>query len=114
MKTLSVVVIGKNEEKHIAECLRSVLVAAEAAGGAEVVYVDSASTDRTVEIVRALGVRTLALRPEWRLSPAAGRYVGFHNTSGELVMFVDGDTIIERDWLRRAVPYFDRAEVAGV
>ncbi len=114
MKSLSVVVIGKNEERHIATCLRSVLAAAEAAGGAEVVYVDSVSTDRTVEIVRALGVRVLSLRPEWRLSPAAGRYIGFHHTSGELVMFVDGDTVIEHDWLQRAVSYFDRAEVAGV
>lgn len=114
MKTLSIVVIGKDEEQHIGACLRSVLAAAAAAGGAEVVYVDSVSTDRTVEIARALGVRVFSLRPEWRLSPAAGRYIGFHHTCGELVMFVDGDTVIEGDWLRNAAPCFDRAEVAGV
>lgn len=114
MKSLSVVVIGKNEEQHIAACLRSVLAAAEAAGGAEVVYVDSVSTDRTIEIAQSLGVRVLALRPEWQLSPAAGRYIGFHHTHGELVMFVDGDTIIEHDWLRLAAPFFEQTAVAGV
>src|SRR5262245_62338919 len=52
--------------------------------------------------------------PECDLSPSAGRYVGFHHTSGELVMFVDGDTVIEPDWLRNAIPWFDRPDVAGV
>src|SRR5262245_6766272 len=114
MSSLSVVVIGRNEEKYISDCLRSVLAAVAEVGGAEVVYVDSASTDRTVELVRALGVRVISLRPEWELSPSAGRYVGFHHTSGDLVMFVDGDTMIEPDWLRNAIPWFDRPEVSGV
>src|SRR5262245_33515656 len=114
MSSLSVVVIGRNEEKYISDCLCSVLAAIAEVGGAEVVYVDSASADRTVEVVRALGVRVISLRPEWELSPSAGRYVGFHHTSGDLVMFVDGDTVMEPDWLRNAIPWFDRPEVSGV
>jgi glycosyltransferase involved in cell wall biosynthesis len=113
MRSISVVVIGRNEEALIADCLSSVLAAVEEAGGAEVLFVDSASTDRTVEIARAHGVRVLSLRPEWPLTPAAGRYIGFHHTTGELIMFVDGDTVIERDWLRNAVSYFEQADVAG-
>jgi len=114
MMSLSVVVIGRNEEIYITDCLRSVLIAVAQVGGAEVVYVDSASTDRTVELVRALCVRVILLRPEWELSPSAGRYVGFHHTAGEFVMFVDGDTVIEPDWLRNALPWFDRPDVSGV
>ncbi|MCI0393137.1 MAG: glycosyltransferase [Acidobacteria bacterium] len=114
MRSLSVVVIGRNEETYITDCLRSVLTAIAQVGSAEVVYVDSASTDRTVELARALGVRVILLRPEWELSPSAGRYVGFHHTSSELIMFVDGDTVIEPDWLRYAIPWFDRPEVTGV
>ena len=114
MRSLTVIVIGRNEEAYITDCLRSALTAAARAGGAEVVYVDSASTDRTVEFARALGVQVMSLRPEWELSPSAGRYVGFHHTSGELVMFVDGDTVIEPDWLRNAIPWLDRLDVAGV
>jgi glycosyltransferase involved in cell wall biosynthesis len=114
MWSLTVIVIGRNEEAYITDCLRSVLVAAAQAGDAEIVYVDSASTDRTAERARVLGVRVISLRPEWELSPSAGRYVGFHHTSGELVMFVDGDTVIEPDWLRNAIPWFDRPEVSGV
>lgn len=46
---LSVAIITKNEEDRLAECLASVAFAAE------VVVVDSDSTDRTVEIARELG-----------------------------------------------------------
>ena len=114
MPSVSVVVIGRNEEAHIGDCLRAVLAATAELSAAEVVYVDSASTDRTVDIARSTGVRVVALRPEWKLSPSAGRYAGFHHTTGDLVMFVDGDTVIESDWLRRAIPYFDEPKVGGL
>jgi len=114
MNSLSIVIIGRNEEAHIARCLRSVIDAAAEIGGAEIVLVDSASTDRTAEIARSLGVRVLALNPASGMSAAAGRFVGFHGTRGELVMFVDGDTVIDRNWFRTAIPYFKQADVAGV
>ncbi len=114
MNTFSVIVTGKNEEAHLAACLRSVLAAAAEAGATEVLYVDAASTDRSVEIARALGVRALALRPTKSQRPAAARYVGLHHTTGELLMFVNGDTVLERQWLSRALAFFAAPEVAGV
>ena len=114
MNSLSVVVIGRNEEARIAQCLRSVMAAAAQVGGAEIVMVDSASGDRTIEIARSCGVRVLSLNSDWEISASAGRFVGFHKTQGELVMFVDGDTVIDREWFRVAMPYFNQADVAGV
>ena len=114
MKTFSVIVIGKNEEAHLDACLRSVLAAVEEVGEGEVVYVDSASTDRSVEVARALGVRVLALRPEWKHTPGGGRYIGFQHTTGELLMFVDGDCVLDRQWLCRALAYFTEPDVAGI
>jgi cellulose synthase/poly-beta-1,6-N-acetylglucosamine synthase-like glycosyltransferase len=118
MKTFSVIVIGKNEEAHLADSLRSVLAAtAELSDNpeeSEIVYVDSASTDRSIEIARSFGVRVLSLRPDWIHTPAAGRYIGFHHTTGEYLMFVDGDTVIDRKWLSRALACFIEPQVAGV
>jgi glycosyltransferase involved in cell wall biosynthesis len=111
---LSVVVIGKNEERYISSALRSAQVAIAGFDDAEIVYVDSASTDRSVEIALALGVRVISLRPEWELSPSAGRYVGFHHTLGELIMFLDADTTLEPDWLWKAVRWFDCPEIGAV
>lgn len=114
MSHLSVIVIARNEEALIAQCLSSVVAAVRKAGGGEIVMVDSASTDRTVSIARSIGVRVLSLSPDLALSAAAGRFVGFHKTHGELVMFVDGDTVIDSEWLRGSITYFEQADVAGV
>jgi hypothetical protein len=48
------------------------------------------------------------------MSAAAGRFLGFHHTRGELVMFVDADTMIDRHWFRSAMPYFNQPDLAGV
>ena len=114
MSSLSIVIISKNEEAHIDQCLHSVLAAAAEIGGAEIIMVDSRSTDCTVKIAHSCGVRVLSLNPAWEMSASAGRFVGFHQTRGELVMFVDGDTVIDRDWFRVAIPYFHQADVAGM
>jgi len=109
---LSVIIIGRNEEQHIARSIRSVLAAAET-DDTEVLYVDSASTDRTVSIVQQYGIRIIQLRPEWPLTSSAGRYLGFINTTGEYVMFVDGDTVIYKTWLKKAMDYLEQSEQAA-
>ena len=49
----SVTIITLNEEKNLRDCLESVLLAAE------IVIVDSGSTDRTLEIARELGCKVV-------------------------------------------------------
>lgn len=58
MTPLSLVVITRNAESHIARCLKSVPFAAD------IVVVDSGSTDRTIEIAKACGARVFS--EEWR------------------------------------------------
>lgn len=55
MISLSVVIIAKNEERDIGRCLDSVRAVAD-----DIVVVDSGSTDRTIEICRALGARVVS------------------------------------------------------
>lgn len=55
---LSLIVITLNEEKNIERCLRSVPFASD------ILILDSGSTDRTVELARKLGARTL--QEPWR------------------------------------------------
>ncbi len=50
--SLSVVLITKNEERQLAQCLDSLVDIAD-----EIVVLDSGSTDRTLEIARAFGAR---------------------------------------------------------
>ncbi|WP_227133057.1 glycosyltransferase [Halorubellus salinus] len=111
---LSVVVIAKNEADRIRKCLQSVFRAADGLGPFEVVLVDSASTDRTVDIAREYPVTILRIPEEHTVSCGAGRYVGDAVGRGDRVLHVDGDMELTDDWLRAAMEYLDTHAVAGV
>jgi len=112
---VSIIIIGRNEERGIEKCIREALRAAEQISGAETIFVDSASTDNTVAAVRALGVRVVSLKPDWELSPSAGRYIGSRVASGEFVLFLDADTLIYQDFLPAAIEHFEKnPSVAGI
>ncbi len=105
-RTVSIVIIGRNEEQSIALCVVAAQAAAERIGGAEIVFVDSASTDNTVSVVRSLGVKVVAMPPEIKLCPSAGRFVGSKYAQGEFILFLDADTLIYKDFLSAAIEHF--------
>jgi cellulose synthase/poly-beta-1,6-N-acetylglucosamine synthase-like glycosyltransferase len=87
--------------------MQSVLNASREIPGSEVFFIDSASTDQTVEIVKELGVTVYQFPPHWRRTPSAGRYIGYRYTSGKYVFFVDGDSVIEPDWIVKGIKFLD-------
>jgi len=113
---LSVVVITKNQDWNIARLLRSVERETRELTDWEIIVADSASTDHTTEIASEFQtVQIVQLRCDQRLTPAAGRYVGFHHARGELILHMDGDTELVRGWLESAIAVIrQRAEIAGV
>jgi glycosyltransferase involved in cell wall biosynthesis len=115
---VSVVVIGKNEEQFIGMCLSSVLAAVSEYPGAEVIYVDSNSSDRTIEIASQFPIQIYQLRKEWKHTPSAGRFIGFRHCRGTYLFFVDGDSKVESAWLQQGINFLeshpDHGGTAGV
>lgn len=112
---LSIVMIGRNEAAGIGACIDVARTAADQIGGAEMIFVDSASTDNTVEIVRSRGVRVLSLRQDSKLCPSAGRYIGSQYAAGEYIIFLDADTLLYKDFLAEAIEHLENdPRVAGV
>ncbi|MFZ9692761.1 MAG: glycosyltransferase [Phycisphaerales bacterium] len=116
---LGAVVIGRNEGDRLPRCLRSIL---EEVPASRIVYVDSGSTDRSVECARALGVEVHELDPIRPFSAARARNEGFERLLAaadeiELVQFVDGDCEVVRGWFgeasRRLAERPDLAAVCG-
>jgi len=115
---LSVVVIGRNEGTRLRRCLESVQAMRRGTWEVEqfemeVIYVDSGSSDGSVALAESLGAKTIALTP-LRPTAALGRNAGWRATTGELILFLDGDTIIEKDFAADAMREFKYAEVACV
>jgi glycosyltransferase involved in cell wall biosynthesis len=99
---ISVVVIGRNEGERLEHCLRSVQAADTGGNAIELIYVDSDSTDGSPERARALGARVLRVQPT-RPSAAIGRNAGWRAATGSQVLFLDGDTLLEPDFLPAAL-----------
>ena len=112
---MGVVVIGRNEGERLGRCLRSVVDTVP-----QVVYVDSGSTDRSVEMAREMGVEVVGLDMRIPFTAARARNEGFHRLSAAkpgltYVQFVDGDCEIVPGWLEKAVAFLDaHDDVAAV
>ncbi len=94
--SLSVVIIGRNEGERLERCILS----AQSMAGwspSEILYVDSGSTDGSLELARRLGATVLSL-PAGSFTAARARNLGWHHTSGEMILFLDGDTILMEDF----------------
>jgi glycosyltransferase involved in cell wall biosynthesis len=116
MTELSIVLISKNQAWSISRLIESVLRETSCVS-AEIIVVDSASTDETVELASRYPVTVLRLQSGQRLSPAIGRHVGYQRTQGKFVLFLDGDMELVPGWLESAVRFLsdinDAAVVAG-
>jgi GT2 family glycosyltransferase len=100
--TLSVVVIGRNEGERLVRCLESVRQLQGVAGGVEIIYADSASTDGSPARASELEARVIAVESS-RPTAAQGRNSGWRAASGTFVLFLDGDTILHPDFARVAL-----------
>lgn len=98
---LGLVVIGRNEGERLKRCLRSV------PKDAPIFYVDSASTDDSVEFAKSVQAVVVELDMAKPFTAARARNEGFAALLNQypqitFVQFVDGDCELERDWLGEA------------
>jgi hypothetical protein len=102
MSQLGIVAIGRNEGERLRRCLDSVV-----GRGHAVVYVDSGSTDGSVELARAKGAEVVELDMSRPFTMARGRNAGFARLEQiepgiRFVQFVDGDCEMVDGWLEQA------------
>ena len=110
---IGVVVIGRNEGERLIACLKSALKTA-----ARVVYVDSGSTDASVEAAGALGAEVVRLDMTAPFTAARARNAGYRRLCDHgaplFVQFVDGDCEIVEGWIETAAAFLrDTPEAAA-
>ena len=98
MTSVGVVVIGRNEGNCLKESLLSAI-----GENRTVVYVDSGSTDGSVQLAQSLGVGVIELDLSIPFTAARARNTGFEHLQQmdsqiEFVQFVDGDCRIVEQW----------------
>lgn len=110
---VAAVAIGRNEGARLIACLDSLKGRAS-----PIVYVDSGSTDGSVAAARAAGAIVVQLDMAMPFTAARARNAGVEalgEARPDYVQFVDGDCIVQPDWIEKARHFLDeRPEVAAV
>ena len=107
-----VVVRTKNEEAWIGQVLAA--IARQVDIEPDVVVVDNASTDRTVEIAKRYPCRVVSITDQ-DFSHGRALNLGIGETTADLVAIVSGHCIPANErWLLRLAANFSRPSIAGV
>jgi 4,4'-diaponeurosporenoate glycosyltransferase len=104
---VSVIIPARNEEKRIGPLLRS--LASQTVKGFETIVVDDESSDNTAALSRELGATVIASKPlpkGWRGKSWAS-HQGAEAAKGDILVFLDADTVLETDGLARILEVFD-------
>ena len=108
---ISFIIPAYNEENLLGRTLTALQAAASAVGRPfEVIVVDDASTDRTAVVAREHGARVIQVGHR---QIAATRNAGAKEARGEMLVFVDADTVVTEGAVAAAVGAMRRGAAGG-
>jgi len=100
MQKVSVIIVNYNGEKHLDDCLSSIV--RQDYSNIEIIIVDNNSSDRSEEIARKYnGERFIKL--EKNVGLAEGCNIGARESNGDYFCFVNNDMRFEPDFIRKMV-----------
>lgn len=113
---VSVVVPMRNEEKHIAQCLDSIIANDYSKDHFEIIVVDGMSTDRSREIVedyikKHLYIRLLENPKKIRVT---ANNIGIVAAKGEIIVSMDAHVLYGFDYIRNCVELLQTSGAATV
>lgn len=107
-RKVGVVIIGRNEGERLILCLESVLKS-----GVPCVYVDSQSSDDSIQQAKARDINTVSLDNSAPINASRARNTGFdvlveENPELEYVHFIDADCELNEKWLVEALNVLEK------
>lgn len=111
---VGVVVIGRNEGQRLIACLHSLL-----SKSSSIVYVDSGSSDGSIQAAENLGIDVIALDMAMPFTAARARNDGLKRLIEkwpelQYVQFVDGDCVLVDGWIDTAKAFLNERADVGV
>lgn len=106
---LSVIILTKNNQETIEECLNSVINSE--IENYEIIVVDAHSKDNTLEIVKKY---TKNIFYDTGKGISEARNIGIKNSLGVFLLFLDADAYVEKNCIKEMLKEFEDEKVAGV
>lgn len=92
-RKLSIVIVTYNRYKLLGRALESIL--AQCSSETEIIVVDNASTDATSTMIHIQFPSVVFIGNGFNAGPSVARNIGLREASGEFVLFLDDDDVLE-------------------
>ena len=112
--SIDIVIPCYNVEKIIKKCVQSLLSQVYQKTRYHCYFINDASTDRTAEILDSFNnnEHITVIHHEKNLGLSSARNTGINKCNAELIAFLDGDMVVENNWLKSFLPYFKKNTIA--
>lgn len=109
---VSIVIPVRNGESYLEKCLEALGMLDYPKDRFEVIVADGLSEDNSREIAHKYNIKIINNKKKTSI---AGRNIGFkHTRKGELVGFLDADSIVSPDWIKNSIKYFKDRKIGGI
>lgn len=114
---ISVIILTKNSQKHIRQCLDSVI--SQKNINFEVIIVDAGSVDNTIQIIYdticlCYSSKTKIIRVDANTSIGKARQIGLKQSHGDVIAWIDSDVELPHEnWLKNMSDPLENIEIAG-
>jgi Glycosyl transferase family 2 len=104
IRLASIVIKSYNYADYVGEAICSAL--SQTFPAVEVIVVENGSTDNSLEVIRSFGNRIRPIVLEKNIGPAGAEYVGFGHSTGDMIIFLDADDILQATAVESAAKHF--------
>jgi glycosyltransferase involved in cell wall biosynthesis len=117
IKKISFIVIAYNEERNIANCIRSISNQEELKNyDYEIIVVNDGSKDKTAIIVFDLSKNSKIIQLmdlQENRGRGFARHEGVKKSKGDYIVFVDADITLPENWLAKVIPHLGKYDAVG-
>jgi GT2 family glycosyltransferase len=113
MTNLSIVIVSWNAKAYVLECLQSLLVQSECIP-LEIIAIDNASTDGTVEMIRNQFPHVRLIENGANLGFARANNIGIKLASGKYICLINSDVNVPPDCLPKMYRYMEQHPDIGL
>ena len=111
---VSVVIVTRNRRVDVLECIGSLIASKTSYSNIEITLVDNGSNDGTIEAVSRRFSDVKTIYSKVNLGLTGGRNLGQKAAKGKYILFIDSDTVIDRNMIMELVKVIENDEKIGL
>ena len=110
----SIIILNWNAKVYLKMCLDSVLLTDYNKNSYEVLVVDNGSIDGSIELVKKNYPEVKLIKNERNLGFCKGNNIGIQEALGDIIILLNNDTIVDRNWIKKILHEFEDLRVGVV